>query len=97
MWPASACWRARSFRRLPPVCRVEAAADSPLPQAGGAPPLNIGLPSWEYDPTFDIRNHVREVTLKHGSDTELKALAGKILSTVMDRQHPLWDLTWCMD
>jgi len=59
-----------------------------------APPLlNIGLPSWEYDPTFDIRNHVREATLKHGSDAELKTLAGKILSTVMDRQHPLWDMT----
>ena len=58
------------------------------------PPLfNIGLPSWEYDPTFDIRKHVREETLKHGSNTELKTLAGKILSTVMDRQHPLWDLT----
>ena len=57
------------------------------------PPLNLGLPSWEYDPTFDIRNHLREVTLKRGSDAELKTLAGKILSTVMDRQHPLWDLT----
>ncbi|MGA7381031.1 MAG: wax ester/triacylglycerol synthase family O-acyltransferase [Terriglobales bacterium] len=58
------------------------------------PPIfNIGLPSWEYDPTFDIRNHVREATLKHGSDAELKTLAGKILSTVMDRQHPLWDMT----
>ncbi len=42
---------------------------------------------------FDIRSHVREATLKHGSDAELKTLAGKILSTVMDRQHPLWDLT----
>jgi diacylglycerol O-acyltransferase / wax synthase len=57
------------------------------------PPLNIGLPSWEYDPTFDIGRHVHEATLKHGSDAELKTLAGKILSTVMDRQHPLWDLT----
>jgi len=57
------------------------------------PFLNIGLPSWQYDPTFDIRNHVREATLKYGSETELKTLAGKILSTVMDRQHPLWDLT----
>ncbi|HMD17587.1 MAG TPA: wax ester/triacylglycerol synthase family O-acyltransferase [Terriglobales bacterium] len=57
------------------------------------PPLNIGLPSWEFDPTFDISRHVREATLKHGSDAELKTLAGKILSTVMDRQHPLWDLT----
>ncbi len=58
-----------------------------------APPLNIGLPTWEYDPNFDIRNHLREVTLKHGTDTELKALAGKLFSTVMDRQHPLWDIT----
>ncbi|MGD0508395.1 MAG: wax ester/triacylglycerol synthase family O-acyltransferase [Terriglobales bacterium] len=57
------------------------------------PPLNIGLPSWEYDPTFDIGRHVHEATLKHGSDAELKTLAGKILSTVMDRQHPLWDMT----
>jgi diacylglycerol O-acyltransferase len=57
------------------------------------PPLNIGLPSWEYDPTFNILRHMREVTLKHGTDAELKTLAGKILSTVMDRQHPLWDLT----
>lgn len=58
-----------------------------------AAPFNIGLPSWEYDPAFDIRNHLREVTLKRGSDAELKALAGKILSKVMDRQHPLWDIT----
>jgi len=59
-----------------------------------APPLNIGLPTWEYDPNFDIRNHVREVTLKHGTDTELKTLAGKLFSNVMDRQHPLWDITF---
>jgi len=57
------------------------------------PLLNIGLPSWEYDPTFDIHRHVREATLKHGTDAELKTLAGKTLSKVMDRQHPLWDLT----
>jgi diacylglycerol O-acyltransferase len=57
------------------------------------PILNIGLPSWEYDPTFDIRNHVREATLKRGTEAELKTLAGKILSTVMDRRHPLWDVT----
>jgi diacylglycerol O-acyltransferase / wax synthase len=58
-----------------------------------APPLNIGLPIWDYDPAFDIRNHMREVTLRHGSDAELKALAGKSFSKVMDREHPLWDLT----
>jgi diacylglycerol O-acyltransferase len=57
------------------------------------PPLNAGLPTWEYDPGFDIRNHVHEGLLKHGTDTELKALVGKTLGTVMDRQRPLWDLT----
>lgn len=57
------------------------------------PPLNIGLPTWEYDPAFDIHNHIREVTLKRGTDGELKKLAGKIFGAVMDRQRPLWDFT----
>ena len=56
-------------------------------------PFGLGLPSWEYDPEFDLRRHVREVQLKHGTDAELKAIAGKLFSTVMDRQHPLWDMT----
>lgn len=58
-----------------------------------APPLNAGLPNWDYDPDFDIRNHVREATLKHGTEAELKALTGKLLGKVMDRQRPLWDMT----
>jgi len=56
-------------------------------------PFGLGLPSWEYDPDFDLRRHVREVKLKHGTETELKAVAGKLFSTMLDRQHPLWDLT----
>ncbi len=56
-------------------------------------PLGMGLPTWEYDAQFKIRHHVKEVTLKHGSDAELKALAGTIFSKMMDRQRPLWDLT----
>jgi len=56
-------------------------------------PFGLGLPSWEYDPEFDLRRHVREVTLKHGTDTELKALAAKLFGTVMDRRRPLWDIT----
>lgn len=58
-----------------------------------SPPFNLGLPRWEYDPNFDIRNHVRQVTLKHGTDAEFKKVAGKILSPMLDRQHPLWDFT----
>ncbi len=56
-------------------------------------PFGLGLPSWEYDPQFDLNRHVRDVVLKHGTDTELKALAAKLFGTVMDRQHPLWDIT----
>jgi len=57
------------------------------------PPLNLGLPHWEFDTGFDIRNHIHEVTLKHGTEKELKALAGKIVSERLDRQRPLWDFT----
>ena len=56
-------------------------------------PFGLGLPSWEYDPEFDLRRHMREVTLKHGTDIELRAFAGKLFSQVMDRRHPLWDIT----
>ena len=56
-------------------------------------PFNIGLPTLEYDPAFDFRNHVHEVHLKHGTDAELKALAGKLFSMNMDRDRPLWDFT----
>ena len=57
------------------------------------PPFGLGLPTWEYDADFDLRRHVRAVTLKHGTDTELKTFASKLFSEVMDRQHPLWDMT----
>ncbi|HTZ84783.1 MAG TPA: wax ester/triacylglycerol synthase family O-acyltransferase [Candidatus Acidoferrales bacterium] len=56
-------------------------------------PFGLGLPAWEYDPEFDLRRHMREETLQHGTETELKNLAGKLFSSVMDRRHPLWDMT----
>lgn len=56
-------------------------------------PFGLGLPSWEYDPDFDLRRHMRQEKLQRGTETELKNLAGKLFSTVMDRQHPLWDMT----
>ena len=56
-------------------------------------PFDVGLPSWEFDSDFDIRRHIREVGLRHGTVTELKAVAGKLFSTMLDRRHPLWDIT----
>jgi len=57
------------------------------------PAFDLGLPSWQADTKFDIRNHIHQAKLKHGTEQELKALAGKIVSTRLDREHPLWDFT----
>ncbi len=57
------------------------------------PPLNLGLPSWQLDPEFDIRNHVHQVTLRRGTEGEFKKLASKLVSSSLDRRRPLWDLT----
>jgi diacylglycerol O-acyltransferase len=57
------------------------------------PPFNLGLPTWQFDANFDIRNHIHQVSLRHGTENELKTVASKILSTNLDRQKPLWDLT----
>ena len=57
------------------------------------PPLNIGLPTWEDDPHFDIRRHIFRVTLDPpGGDDELEALAGGIFSQLLDRSKPLWEV-----
>lgn len=57
------------------------------------PAFNMGLPTWELDPNFDIRNHVHRVVLKGGTDRDLKAVAAGIVSSTLDRSRPLWDLT----
>lgn len=57
------------------------------------PPFDIGTPAWQYDPEFDIRNHIRELVLKRGTESELRTTASKLLSQNMDRSRPLWDLT----
>ncbi len=62
-----------------------------------APPFNAGLPAWEYAPDFDLRNHIRQITLKRGGDGEIKRTAAQVLSRVMDRRQPLWDLTLLHD
>lgn len=57
------------------------------------PPFHFGHPTWEADPDFEIRNHVRSIKLKRGSESELQAFAGKLFAQRMDRNRPLWDIT----
>jgi diacylglycerol O-acyltransferase len=56
-------------------------------------PLGLGLPKWEYDPEFDLARHVRELKLERGTEGELKTVAARLFGEVMDRKHPLWDMT----
>jgi diacylglycerol O-acyltransferase / wax synthase len=57
------------------------------------PAFNLGLPQWEPDPDFDINNHVHEVVVKQVTDRELKTQTAKVISSHLDRNHPLWDIT----
>jgi len=62
-------------------------------QIAVAPPFNIGYPTWEWDPNFDIHRHIFRVRLEPpGGEAELEALAGRIFSPLMDRSKPLWDI-----
>src|SRR5215216_4744114 len=56
-------------------------------------PFNLGHPTWEFDPNFDIKNHVLRIRIDApGSEEELIKLAGRILTPMMDRNKPLWDI-----
>src|SRR5579862_5712856 len=82
-----------------PVEKLAALIESKLPlipryrQRVVFPPLNVGHPTWEFDPDFDIDNHIHHTHLKHGTQEELEKLAGDIYGIMMDRSRPLWDLT----
>ena len=57
------------------------------------PPFNLGYPTWEYDPYFDITRHILHVHLDApGGDAELQALASRLLSQRLDRGKPLWEI-----
>src|ERR1035438_4886971 len=70
---------------------IRAFVESKLPlipryrQRAVASPLDLGLPSWEFDPQFGIKHRLIEVNLSPGREHELKALAGKIVGESLDR------------
>src|ERR1700751_2393186 len=35
-------------------------------------PFGIGLPTWEYDAEFDLKRHIHEIKLQHGTGADLK-------------------------
>jgi len=81
------------FRKF--VANIESKLDQ-LPryrQVVVAPPFNLGYPTWEFDQDFDIKRHIFRVRLSApGGDDELEALAGRLLSQVLHRNKPLWEI-----
>jgi WS/DGAT/MGAT family acyltransferase len=55
--------------------------------------LRLHDPVWVDDEAFDVAHHVLAVPAPAGSGmAELRALAGELLSTPLDRRRPLWRL-----
>jgi hypothetical protein len=55
--------------------------------------LPLGPPRWERDPSFDLRNHLHHVALPAPADEgALRDLVSDLVSTPLDRNHPLWQL-----
>lgn len=58
-------------------------------------PFNLGHPTWEPDPHFNLRNHIFKVQIEApGTEAQLIELAGKLFTPMMDRRKPLWDIYW---
>lgn len=56
-------------------------------------PFNIGHPTWEWDPDFDVRRHITEVKLdRPGTDEQLFEAAANLFSTMLERDKPLWEM-----
>jgi len=56
------------------------------------PLYNLGYPTWEDDPHFDIRRHIFRVRVDPpGGEAELEDLAGRIFTQLLDRSKPLWE------
>jgi WS/DGAT/MGAT family acyltransferase len=56
-------------------------------------PFNIGHPTWEWDPDFDITRHIMEKRIDApGTHGQLIELAGTLFSPMLDRNKPLWEI-----
>ncbi len=56
-------------------------------------PFNLGHPTWESAENFDIKQHIFHIKNKKKiTRNDLMAHAGKVLTGVMDRTKPLWEI-----
>ena len=56
-------------------------------------PLQMGRPVWVDDPHFSIDYHLRHTAIPFpGSEGQLRALVGRVMSQQLDRSKPLWEI-----
>jgi diacylglycerol O-acyltransferase len=56
-------------------------------------PFNIGHPTWEWDPDFDLHQHVMRVKVDPpGTDAQLMELSARLFEGMLDRNKPLWEI-----
>jgi WS/DGAT/MGAT family acyltransferase len=56
-------------------------------------PFNIGHPTWEWDPKFDIRRHISVVDLDApGTDEQMLEAGTELFAPMLDRDKPLWEM-----
>lgn len=55
------------------------------------PNMPLGLPHWEYDPEFDLANHLEITTLPAPADhDQLQRYVGNLMGEPLDPNRPLW-------
>ena len=55
--------------------------------------LDLSLPTWAWDPAFDVHRHVRRVAAPPpGGEVELHGLVDTLFATPFDPVHPLWEM-----
>lgn len=56
-------------------------------------PFNLGHPTWEFDPDFDINRHIFKVELDPpGTMEQLRLLSTQLQCKMLDRNKPLWEI-----
>ena len=60
-------------------------------------PLDLARPYWADDPHFSLAYHLRHTAIPQpGSEAQLRALAGRIMSQRLDLDRPLWEM-WLVE
>lgn len=55
-------------------------------------PLNLGQPTWEPDPDFELRAHMPYHHLEEHDEVALGSLCARLFAEPLDRSRPLWEM-----